>query len=299
MKKNIISDEFISHLEAMVLNMHQPMKGFFGGIHKTNSYGTTVEFADFREYVLGDDLRRIDWNLYSRFEKHFIKLFVDEKQMHIQIFLDCSNSMSANNKRKAEQALKLTTALGYLAIHNMDKVSINLIQENQSNSLYGTMCGKDAFFQSLGLLEGTIFKGESNIKDAIINCSTNGSNDGLTIIISDFLTDNDWKSAVDYLLYRHREVMLVHLLSTEEMNPAYNGRVVLIDSESTDKLDEKNLKMKISKSEFESYQMALHDFLEDIKAFCSSRQIAYLLLNSDDDIEKSLFEQLYEREVVK
>lgn len=299
MKKNIISDEFISHLESMVVNMHQPMKGFFGGIHKTNSYGSTVEFADFREYVLGDDLRRIDWNLYSRFEKHFIKLFVDEKQMHIQIFLDCSNSMNGNNKKKAEQALKITTALGYLAVHNMDKVSVNLIQGDIANSLYGTMCGKDAFFQSLSLLEETKFKGESNLKDAIINCTTNGSNDGLSIIISDFLTDNDWKSAVDYLLYKKREVMLVHLLSTEEMNPAYNGRMVLIDSESHDKLDEKNMKMKISKSEFESYQRALSDFLGDMKAFCAGRQMSYLLLNSDENIEKSLFEQLYEMEVVK
>ena len=75
MKKNIITLEFINQLEAMVLNMNQPMKGFFGGIHKTNEYGSTVEFADFREYVLGDDIRRIDWNLYSRFEKHFIKLY--------------------------------------------------------------------------------------------------------------------------------------------------------------------------------------------------------------------------------
>ena len=79
MKKNIITLEFINQLEAMILNMNHPMKGFFGGIHKTNEYGSTVEFADFREYVLGDDIRRIDWNLYSRFEKHFIKLYNDEK----------------------------------------------------------------------------------------------------------------------------------------------------------------------------------------------------------------------------
>ena len=85
MKRKIISDEFIGHLESLVLNMKGPMKGYFGGNHRTNSYGSTVEFADFREYVLGDDIRRIDWNLYSRFEKHFIKLFVDERQMHIQI----------------------------------------------------------------------------------------------------------------------------------------------------------------------------------------------------------------------
>ena len=86
MGKRIISDEFISHLDSLVQNMKKPMQGFFGGNHRTTTYGSTVEFADYREYVLGDDLRRIDWNLYSRFEKHYIKLFVDESCPAFSLF---------------------------------------------------------------------------------------------------------------------------------------------------------------------------------------------------------------------
>ena len=298
MKKNIITLEFINQLEAMVLNMNQPMKGFFGGIHRTNEYGSTVEFADFREYVLGDDIRRIDWNLYSRFEKHFIKLYNDEKQMHIQVFLDCSSSISAIES-KSVAALKTAATLGYLAIHNLDKLSINLIEKNTSRSINGIMSGKEAFFQAIPELENVEFSGEADIENAIINCPNTGYNDGLTIIISDFLTDNDWKRAVDYLLYRHREVMLIHILSIEELNPAYNGRMYLMDAEAVDKLDEKNLKMKISKSEFEVYQLALNDYLQDIKDFCIGRQINYIFVKSEDEVEKVLFEQLYERGAVK
>ena len=298
MKKNIITLEFINQLEAMILNMNQPMKGFFGGIHKTNEYGSTVEFADFREYVLGDDIRRIDWNLYSRFEKHFIKLYNDEKQMHIQIFLYCSSSISAIEK-KAEAALKITASLGYLAVHNLDKLSINLIEKNNVRNINGVMSGKEAYFQSIPILESAEFGGDADIENAILNCPTTGYNDGLTIIISDFLTDNNWKNAVDYLLYRHREVMLIHILSIEELNPAYNGRMYLMDAEAIDKLDEKNLKMRITKSEFEVYQQALNDYLQDIKDFCIGRQINYLFVKSEDEIEKVLFEQLYERGAVK
>ena len=296
MKK--ITLDFINQLEAMVLNMNQPMKGFFGGIHKTKEYGQTVEFADFREYVLGDDIRRIDWNLYSRFEKHFIKLYNDEKQMHIQIFLDCSSSISAIEK-KSEAALKIAASLGYLSVHNLDKLSINLIEKNGCRTINGVMSGKDAFFRAIPLLEEANFDGEVDIENAIINCPTTGYNDGLTIIISDFLTDNNWKNAVDYLLYRHREVMLVHILSIQELNPAYNGRMYLMDAEAIDKLDDKNFKIRITKSEFEAYQQALNDYLEDIKSFCIGRQINYLFIKSEDEIEKVLFEQLYERGAVK
>lgn len=296
--KKIITLDFINQLEAMVLNMNQPMKGFFGGIHKTKEYGSTVEFADFREYVLGDDIRRIDWNLYSRFEKHFIKLYNDEKQMHIQIFLDCSSSMSAIEKKK-EATLKIAASLGYLSVHNLDKLSINLIEENGTRNINGIMSGKEAFYQTIPVLEEANFGGDADIENAIINCPTMGYNDGLTIIISDFLTDNNWKNAVDYLLYRHREVMLVHILSIDELNPAYNGRMYLMDAEASDKLDFKNLKMKISKSEFEVYQKALDDYLEDIKKFCIGRQLNYIFIKSEDEIEKALFEQLYERGVVK
>ena len=90
MKDSYLNDEFFSRLESLAFNLRKDLGGFFGGKHLVSTYGQTVEFADYREYMLGDDIRRIDWNLYSRFEKYFLKLFTDERQMQIQIFLDCS-----------------------------------------------------------------------------------------------------------------------------------------------------------------------------------------------------------------
>ena len=116
MKGSYLSDEFFSRLETLSLNLRTDLAGFFGGKHLVRTYGQTVEFADYREYMLGDDIRRIDWNLYSRFEKYFLKLFTDERQMHVQIFLDCSASIGKSNPQKAAYAVGVASALGFLSV---------------------------------------------------------------------------------------------------------------------------------------------------------------------------------------
>lgn len=299
MKKKIIDDAFISQLETLTMNMLTPMKGYFGGSHKTNAYGNTIEFADFREYVLGDDLRRIDWNLYSRFEKHFIKLFVDERQMHIQLFLDCSASMARVSSQKAEFALRTIAALGYLSVHNMDKLSIYLMQDQNCVDLHGMIVGKDAYFNAVKKLEQAKFEGCTNISEAVSNCLNIGNNDGLTVIVSDFLTDNDWKKAVDYLLYRHRQVMLIQILDPIDIDPTYSGKIFLRDAESDNVLDSVNLKMRINPSTYKAYRTALAEYIGDMRTFCSSRGVDLITVKSDSSVEKLIFGKLAERSVVK
>ena len=132
MKGSVLNDEFSSRLETLSLELRANLGGFFGGKHLVRTYGQTVEFADYREYMLGDDIRRIDWNLYSRFEKFFLKLFTDERQMHTQIFIDCSASMGRDMPAKANYTIGVAAALGYLSVHNMDKVSFKLMKENKT-----------------------------------------------------------------------------------------------------------------------------------------------------------------------
>lgn len=299
MKRRIIDDAFIQRLEALVLQMQTSMQGYFGGTHRTKSYGSTIEFADFREYVLGDDIRRIDWNLYSRFEKHFIKLFVDERQMHNRLYLDCSASMGKINREKAEYALRLVAALGFLSVHNMDKVSFGLMCGDVCHDLCGTVVGKDAFYRAVDQLGTVEFKGETAIEAAVQSCRNPGYNDGLTVIVSDFLTDSEWKKAVDFLLYRHREVLLIQVLSPEEIDPTYNGRIFLRDAESTDVTDERNMKMKITQGAFKAYQNALADYIDSIRSFCASRGVGFISARCDEPIEKLVFGRLYESGVIK
>ncbi len=294
MKEKIINDDFISRLETISLHMQAQMKGYFGGNHRTKTFGSTVEFSDFREYVLGDDIRRIDWNLYSRFEKHFIKLFVDERQMHTQIFLDCSASMGKTDKTKAEYAIRAVAALGFLSVQNMDKTSFMLVKGDFAEDLCGIVTGKEAFYLSTANLEEITFSGEANFESAITNLQNPGNNDGLTIIISDFLTDSNWKKAVDYLIYHNRQVMLIQILSPEEMDPRYSGRTFLRDVESVDVLDDRNMKLRITKGNYLAYKQALNDYIADIKSFCSKRSVRFFTVDSESPVEKLIFGKLLE-----
>lgn len=292
MKASYLNDEFFSRLEALSLNLKSNLSGYFGGKHLVSTYGQTVEFADFREYQLGDDIRRIDWNLFSRFEKYFLKLFTDERQMQIQIFLDCSASMGKDNPQKSSYAMATAAALGFLSVQNMDKVSFNLMKGERAENQFGTIVGKNAFFRSMGVLENTVFDGEADIEACVKSCPDTGTKNGLTVIISDFFTDSEWKKAVDYLCYKKRQVLLVQVLTPEEIDPSYDGRVSLIDSESVDLADEKNMKLRINRSMKKAYEEALRDFKADIKDFCMKRNVDFISVNTAAPIERVLFNEL-------
>lgn len=292
MKSAYLNDEFFSRLETLALNLRADLNGYFGGKHFVRSYGQTVEFADYREYQLGDDIRRIDWNLFSRFEKYFIRLFTDERQMDVQIFLDCSASMGKENRTKAEYAVSVAAALGFLSVHNMDKVSFKLIKEDAVEDPFGTMIGKNSFFRAISLLENLNFSDDADISQAVSSCANTGSNNGLSVIISDFLTRKDWKKAVDYLTYKKRQVLAIQLLSPEEEEPTYSGRVSLIDVESGDLADPRNMKLRITRSLQLAYREALKDMKADIKSFCASRGADFISVTTDKPVERMLFGEL-------
>jgi uncharacterized protein (DUF58 family) len=249
--------------------------------------------------MLGDDIRRIDWNLYSRFEKFFLKLFTDERQMHTQIFLDCSASMQKAYPKKAAYAIGVAAGLGFLSIHNMDKLSIRLMKGEKSENPYGTIVGKNSFFRTISELDSTTFSDETDIEKAITSCADVGNNDGLTIIISDFFTESNWKKAVDYLCYKKRQVMLVQVLTPDELDPVYNGRVNLIDVEAVDLADTKNLRLKIDKGTKRAYTEAFNDYIDDIKSFCVSRGAEFITVNCETPIEEAIFGELLRVGIIK
>lgn len=292
MKDSLLNDKFFSRLETLSLNLKSNLTGYFGGKHLVSTYGQTVEFADFREYQLGDDIRRIDWNLYSRFEKYFLKLFTDERQMQVQIFVDVSASMGKDNPQKAAYTLATAAAVGFLAVQDMDRLSINIMAGDKAENPFGTIVGKNSFFRAIGAFEKTQFVDETDIEKCIASCPETGTKNGLTIIISDFFTESNWKKAVDYLVYKKRQVLLIQVLSPEEIDPTYEGRVHLIDSESGDISDSKNMKIKISRSMLKAYEEAMQAFLLDMKNFCRKRDVGYFSVRTDVPIERELFGEL-------
>ena len=211
--------------------------------------------------------------------------------MHVHLFLDCSASMGKVEPTKGNYAVAVAAALGFLAVHNMDKTSFKLVKGNRVEDPFGTIVGKNTFFKAISQLEELQFDGESRLSDAICNCPM-GSNDGLAVIISDFFTESDWKKAVDYLTYKRKQVLLVQIVTQDELDPIYNGRLDLIDSEADDLLDDKNLRLRITASHQLAYQEALADIFADIQHYCVSRGAGYLRVSTDNPLEKMLFNEL-------
>lgn len=299
MKRRILDGDFLDRLDAASLILKTPMTGFFGGGRKARSYGNTVEFADFREYFPGDDIRRIDWNVYARFEKYFIKLFTDERQMHNQIYIDCSASMACGKPEKAAAALRVAAAFGYLSVSAMDRVSYKLIKGDKLEDIKITITNKDSFYRAAQYLEDTEFEGDLDMEKAIVQAKAPGHDDGLTIIISDFLTESDWKKAIDFLLYHRREVMLIQIMSPDELYPDFDGRIHMMDSEAPDLADGRNMRVVVTKKMVEAYQRALDEYEKEIIDFCAARNVTFFTVSSDDPIERVIFGKGYEAEVIK
>ena len=174
----------------------------------------------------------------------------------------------------------------------MPRWTYKLIKGEKSEDPFGTIVGKRAFFKAVSELETLEFDGESNMRDAIVGTQNVGNNDGLTVIISDFFTDSDWKNAVDYLSYKKRQVLLIQVLTPEEVDPTYTGRVNLIDCETEDVGDLRNMRIKIDRASQVAYEEAMRDLLDDIRSFCNSRNAAFVTVCTDQPIEKVLFKEL-------
>ena len=141
MSKIAINEEFLQQLEALQILLKNNLAGLFGGNHKSRTYGSSCEFADYRNYIPGDDISKIDWNAYARFEKLYLKLFLDERQVHTRIYIDASRSMDYGRGEKALMALKIAAALAYLSVCEMDRVSVYYIKNNRRNRASGLIQG--------------------------------------------------------------------------------------------------------------------------------------------------------------
>lgn len=294
MSKQIINEEFLQQVETLQMLIKNNVAGQFGGNHQSKSFGASCEFSDYRDYLPGDDITKIDWNAYARFDKLFLKLYLDERQMHNRIYIDASRSMTFGDEKKAEQAIKIAATLAYIAICQMDKVSVYVVRENKINEIISGIIGKEAFVNSIHKLNEIEFYGDSFISDAILPENV-GYGDGMSVIISDFLTDNNYEEAIDYLVSKKRHVFAMQVLSKEELNPLIRGKVHFFDSEDVGKTYHKNIDREIAKA----YKLALEYATGRIRNYCSARGADYALVSAEDSIAEIFLGKLSEMGVLK
>ena len=294
MKKMVIDEAFLSQLEQLGTLLKNNVAGMFGGNRRSKNLGSSCEFADYRDYMPGDDVTKIDWNAYARFDKLYEKLYFDERQMHTRIYIDASRSMAHGSEDKAEAALKLAAAFAYLSISEMDKVSIYAIRGNSLEDIAIGMVGKDSYLGCVGRLNELEFDSDSKISEAIVPSAV-GRGDGYSIIISDFLTDENYEAAIDRFAEQKRDILCVQILSREELNPQMRGKMHLFDSEDQAKFFRK----KIDQDVVRAYKDALKYVTDRIRSYCESRGGFYMLTSADTELSEIFFDKFIDMGVVK
>lgn len=290
--KQAIDEQFLQQLELFSLSVKDNVAGLFGGNHKSKKYGSSCEFADYRDYIEGDDVSKIDWNLYGKFEKMYLKLYLDERQMITRIYIDCSKSMSYFNKDS--YAIRLATSLAYMSIDAMDKVTIYAIRGDYAEPIIENLIGKDAFMNEIHRINKIKFEGDSSLSEALCR-STVGYGDGRSIIISDFETTNNYNDAIDYLRTKRRDVLCLQLLAEEELHPNFRGKNIIHDSED----DEHIYKNNITRDVLKAYQKAVDYITKRIEDYCFSREADYLLCSTADTMKDIFMNKMIQRGIIK
>lgn len=282
MEEKLINSALLRKLEGLKLNSGIVLnKGYSGG-RKSKAKGSSLEFSDFREYVPGDDFKKIDWNAVGRFEKVFVKLFMEERETLVHVFLDTSKSMDFGQPKKSYVAKVISLALGYISFSNLDRVNIftgsgGVIKDT------GYMNGKNSLTRLASNLDSLSFDGRDDLFSMI---KSRPYKKGISIIISDFFTDN-LEDSVRYLSYMNQSVVILHLLSKEEVSPDIMGDLRLIDSESEAAKD-----ISITSTLLDSYEKTLKEFLGKTKEISKKYGCSYSLITNDIPIEGIIFENL-------
>lgn len=297
--KQLIDDETVALLESRDLNIRMLMDGLFGGNRRSAYFGSSMEFADYRAYVPGDDLRRIDWNLYGRLDKYFVKLFTDERRQHHRIYIDGSASMAWGEPEKHLTALRLAALIGYLAVSGTDRVTWYALEKTACRRVTETVSNREAWVLGLERLAALRCGGDTRMDVSVPRCPDPGYHDGVSFLISDFLTDRNWKAAVDWLLSRKREVCLVQVLSPDEIGPSLSGRLLLNDTEAAGEDDERNRRMEIGRQRLRAYAEAFEWLQNDIRSFCGARQVRFFMIPADMPMSRILYEGAIRSEMIQ
>ena len=242
----------------------------------------------------GDDITKIDWNAYARFETLYLKLYLDERQLHTKIYIDVSQSMAFGDGKKGEAALQIAATLAYLSVTELDKVSVFTIRGGEVTEVISAISGRERYFAEIGKLNGIEFGGDCFISEGIMPTQV-GYGDGLSVIISDFLTDNNYENAIDYLADKKRDLLCVQVLSSEEINPKVRGKNIFYDSEDAGRMYRKNINRDIIKA----YREAVRYVQDRIRDYCNARGAEYVLVRDDKPLDGLFFEQLTQLGVMK
>lgn len=292
----LLTPELLRRLEQFQLLAARRAKSSAKGERRSRARGQSVEFADYRNYAAGDDFRYLDWNLYGRLERLFLKLYEEERELPVRIFLDASESMTFGTPRKFDFARQVAAAIGYVALCGFDRVTVFAFPDNpEESALRGalrTVRGRKSsltFFQNLSRLTA---KGSASFNQSLRNGALQARQAGVAVVLSDFLDPAGYEPGLTALVGRGFHVNAVQILAPEELNPSTFGDLRLIDSE-TGGMQE----VTFGKYRLKAYQECVQNYCQRLREFCQGRGISFFSVGSDMSLEQLLLKQLRAAEV--
>lgn len=289
----LLDSEFLHKLEQLELVSRKIFVGRMKGERKSKKRGSSVEFADHRNYSIGDDLRHIDWNVYGRLDKLFLKLFLEEEDLHFYTLLDTSLSMDFGEPTKLHYGKQVAAALSYIGLVNHDRIMMDAFSTKLDRGM-PSVRGRSQMHRVIGYLDSLKADGKSDLTAAAKAFAIKHSGKGVVVVVSDFLDKRGYQEALRYLLARNLDIYVVHVLSKEEVEPELAGDLKLVDSE-----DDEIAEITISAPLLRKYKENLNNFVGGLKQWCTKRGINYIFTTNHNPFDKLVLNYLRERGLVK
>jgi len=290
--KNYLDPKIISRISSLDLRARLVVEGFMVGLHKSPYHGFSVEFSQHRPYMQGDNLRSVDWRVFGKTEKYYIKQYEEETNLRSYIILDSSKSMgysSHNNISKLDYASTLVAALSYMMIKQQDAVSLTIYADEIKK--YLPPKSSNSYLQQI-LKELVSLKASSktNTSDALNKVAEKIKRRGLVIIISDFFDDVDKTlNAIKHFAHQKNEVIIFQILDPMERSFGFGKDAVFKDLETDEELTTQPYQIQ------KAYQQAMNEFTNKIKRECLNSNFDYNLLDTSVPFDKALFSYIQKR----
>ncbi len=289
----LLDPVFLHKLEQLELVSRKIFVGRMKGERKSRRRGSSVEFAEHRNYTVGDDLRHIDWNVYGRLDRLFLKLFLEEEDLHVYTMLDTSLSMDFGTPTKLRYGKQVAAALAFIGLVNHDRVLVDTFSARLEQGLHGIR-GRSQMWRVVQYLERLQPTGSSDLTAAAREFAIRHSGKGVVVVVSDLLDKRGYQEALRYLLARNMDIYVVHVLCQEEVNPELVGDLRLVDAEDGDFAE-----ITMSAPLLKRYKNTLNAFVGGIKEWCTTRGITYIFTTNQFPFDKLILNYLRERGLLK
>ncbi len=301
MTQTLLEGTFARRLERLSLVSRRRLVGQGQGDRRSLRKGSSLEFADYRHYVEGDDPARVDWNIYSRTDTLFVRLYEEEEVLNVHLLVDASRSMDWGEPAKLRYARRLAAALGYVALNASNRVFVWPLGANTTN--FGPAWGRGRAGPMLSFLEefratqtltplvGAGINAPPDIEQTLNSFTTRTS--GLIVLLSDLLSPS-WERALSRLAGRSGEVVVLHTLAPQELRPALGGDVRLIDRETGGAVS-----VTLNNDAIRIYGQRLDEWRRQVESFCARHGMCYVPIDTSTPLETLVFDVLRRRGVVR